>query len=120
MREGTKIGECLVDSGQIMIIDPCYVDDGLDYQELIKITLDEKGYGAFEGGVVTRTLWGDGTYPVHAEFEGNRVSSLTIYFDDAPEEEEDEYENFCEKCGKDIDVWDSLCNDCDEEEEDDE
>lgn len=114
MRNGTKIGECLVDSGQIMIIDPCYVDDGLDYNEVMKVTLGEKGYGAFEGGIVTGTLWGDGAYPVYAEFEGNRISSLTIYFDDQTEEEEDE-SNFCEKCGTEIDVWDTYCGSCEEE-----
>lgn len=85
-----KVGECSVDSGQIMIIDPCYVDEGLDYKEVCKISLSNKGYGEFEGGFVTTTLWGDGTYPVYAEFEGDRISSLTIMFDDKPEEEEDE------------------------------
>ena len=88
MYSGTKVGECSVDSGQIMIIDPCYVDDGLDYNKVMQITLSDKGYGEFEGGFVTGTLWGDGTYPVYAEFEGNRISSLTIMFDDQTEKEE--------------------------------
>ena len=113
-----KVGEVGVDSGQIMIVDPCYVDDGLDYNASCKITLSKDGYGVnSEGGFVTGTLFGDGTYPIYAEFENGRISSLTIRFDDETEVEEEEEIDYCEKCGTEIESWTTLCVDCEEEED---
>ena len=99
MPDGTLVGHCGVDSGQIMLIDPCYVfkDDflpkseatGGPYDEACRITI---AMGAGEhtlGGVVTRTYIGDGNYPVYADMEGNRVKSVTIVFDDGGWEEDD-------------------------------
>ena len=92
MTEGTLIGHCGVDSGQIMLIDPCYVfkDDfdggdtptGGSYDEACRVTLAE-GAGQIQNGlgVVTRTYIGDGNYPVYADMEGKRVKSVTIVFD---------------------------------------
>ena len=98
------IGHCGVDSGQIVLIDPCYVWDddydmgdtptGLPYDKACRLTLD-KGYGELEGGVVTRTAWGDGKYPVYAQMDGNTVTSVTIYFDEDPNETP--RCNFCEE-----------------------
>lgn len=89
------IGYCGVDSGQILLIDPCYVWDddfalgneptGLPYDKACRITCDsDLGAGEVEGGVVTRTAYGDGQYPVYAHMVGNTVHSVTIYFDDDP------------------------------------
>ena len=92
MTEGTLIGHCGVDSGQIMLIDPCYVFkdhfDGGDtptggpYDEACRVTLAE-GAGQIQNGlaVVTSTYIGDGNYPVYADMEGKRVKSVTIVFD---------------------------------------
>lgn len=107
---GTKLlGHCPVDSGQIILVDPCYVDKGFDYDEVccshtvlhVDIEGDEPrnvwgdhtyhngiggpaiaGVGVLDkAGVVTSTGWGDGVYPVYAEVVGGRVMSVTIQFD---------------------------------------
>jgi len=102
------LGHCGVDSGQILLIDPCYVwDDNFDYLKeptgkpydtACRITLD-KHYGEVEGGVVTSTLWGDGRYPVYGHVIDGRVDSVTIYFDIDPnvpddDDEEDEDDSY--------------------------
>jgi hypothetical protein len=132
MITGTQIGQVAVDSGQIMIIDPCYINkdfcnefDGtyedkqrgsyeMNYNGCCEATLNEKGYGAIGNeyvdalAIASRTTYGDGVYPVYAEFNDNgQITSLTINFD--PREEE----NLCGSCGEDLD-WDCRC---DEEEE---
>lgn len=97
------IGYCGVDSGQILLIDPCYVwSDNFDpdgeptggnYDAACRITLSGSGAGEIAGGVVTQTAWGDGSYPVTAKFDGNRIVSVTIDFDPVYEDE-DEYDEF--------------------------
>jgi hypothetical protein len=97
-----QVGVCGVDSGQIMLIDPCYVIDGSQYEAACKATLDtENGVGQMDGhestrlGVCTSTGWGDGVYPVYATIQdcgngpmgGKRVKSITIEF---MEDENDE------------------------------
>ena len=85
MPKGELIGHCGVDSGQILLIDPCYVykdeyGSGGDYDECCRITLSE-GAGQTELGVVTSSGYGDGVYPVYAEKDGNgRVKQVTILF----------------------------------------
>tara|TARA_B100001094_G_scaffold330463_1_gene395731 strand:- start:3329 stop:3667 length:339 start_codon:yes stop_codon:yes gene_type:complete len=108
MNNGNLIGHCGVDSGQIMLVDPCYVlkDDftpntdptGGAYDEACRITLGI-GAGQHSLGVVTSTMWGDGNYPVYADMEGNRVRSVTIVFDDAGLDEDD----YCNDCSAEID-----------------
>ena len=84
MMEKTLIGYCGVDSGQLMLIDPCYVDEGFDYNEIIELWSKAKGKAGIrvldELGVVTNTGWGDGNYPVYAEMIGNRVARVTVEF----------------------------------------
>ncbi len=109
------VGECGVDSGQIIVVDPCYVisdESDLDkfkesgdyndvdatYEELLR-TRDKCNNltDAFKDGIVTNTGYGDGSYKVYIKKEsqgdwGERVSELKIVFiEDDPEEEEDEY-----------------------------
>ena len=90
MPKGELIGHCGVDSGQILLIDPCYVykDDftggdtptGGDYDECCRITISE-GAGQTQLGVVTSSGYGDGVYPVYAEKDGNgKVKQVTIVF----------------------------------------
>jgi len=86
MPKGQLIGHCGVDSGQILLIDPCYVykdeyGSGGDYDECCQITLSAEQAGQTALGVVTSSGYGDGVYPVYAEKDGNgRVKQVTIVF----------------------------------------
>ena len=84
-------GHCGVDSGQIMVIDPCYAfQGGTNYEAICKVSLEEvfgefplpdNGY-SHDIGVVTSSGWGDGNYPVYVDVnDDNRVVALHIYFD---------------------------------------
>lgn len=101
------VGHVSVDSGQIILVDPCYVDDGLDYYEVCEVTLSDNHAGSWMNGhaVATSTGYGDGSYPVYVEYEdcgswGKRVKSVTIEFledevEDSWDEDPyvDEYDN---------------------------
>lgn len=102
MKKTTKkvIGYCAVDSGQLFICDPCYLRDWKDgdynekqakkptnhYAEACIATLgedmgDEVLVSGIAGtGVAVSTGYGDGDYPVLAEYEDDRVKSISIYF----------------------------------------
>ena len=84
------IGSCDVDSGQIYVVDPCYIK----YYESLH---DEKKWSGFcdsrfpEGnseepavemyaGVVTSTYFGDGTYPVYVTTKDGRPKKMEIIF----------------------------------------
>lgn len=98
------IGTVCVDSGQIAIVDPCYIkkdwnpEFGADYEHgelsysaFCDATLNDNGYGEVGRlAMGVSTLYGDGEYPVYATFKDNRVSSITIDFDpnDAPHMDE--------------------------------
>ena len=99
------IGEVAVDSGQLMITDPCYIDGewrrehvtsigmngpndtavfSYSYDGACRSTGSESGYGnlsfmkGYKGaGVVFATAWGDGMYPVYAEKHDGR--NVRIY-----------------------------------------
>jgi len=98
MNSFTRIGSFGVDSGTVMIVDPCYVLDGAgkyplsfghDWGEFIAMNLmDDDGNhldskelsGAM--GVVSSTGYGDGVYPVYArKDENDRIVELRILFD---------------------------------------
>ena len=82
-----KIGECGVDSGQILLIDPCYVYKGDDYDECCKVTLSEDKAGETTLGVVTSTYSGDGVYPVYASTdEHGAIMSVEIVFKKSEEQ----------------------------------
>lgn len=80
------IGHCGVDSGQILLIDPCYVynDDyskKSEYYDCCQITLSKEKAGETELGVVTSTYSGDGNYPVYATTdEHGGIMSVEIVF----------------------------------------
>lgn len=93
------IGRCAVDSGQMMLVDPCYVlrdnkesKDGVTYEELLAEweKVDWKGdYIDLPNklGFVTCTGYGDGTYSVYIKTIedpswGHRVAELKIVFID--------------------------------------
>lgn len=97
-----NIGFCAVDSGQLVLVDPCYImpqdkrtldDDQLDYNQLFDIRYG-KGDPAeqaqeiiFSGiagnGVVFDSGIGDGNYPVYAKFVddpdmGRRIAEVKV------------------------------------------
>lgn len=99
-----KIGEVGVDSGQVIITDPCYLkgfqnDECGSDKEIKKMqesgeypysyagacarTLSEEQGGEIglgEQGVVSSSGFGDGSYPVYAEYSEGRVKALRIVF----------------------------------------
>lgn len=92
------LGECGVDSGQIMLIDPCYVlDRTADRTEYFEVCGSHKvgcdcskhepgawhdgvGGGIRQGGVVVGSFGGDGVFPVYAQVVDGQVQSVTIEF----------------------------------------
>lgn len=103
-----KIGEVWVDAGCVWVGDPCYVfgkDSSFgpsSWSEYCDI-LDKAGHwnsdkdyiaSLGEGiGLHIETLYGDGSYPVYAEygegFGGRGISRIIIDFD--PQMDEDEF-----------------------------
>ena len=106
-REGwVKIGYFGVDSGQVLITDPCYVkafigDDKEDFDENKIREMQESGkyeysyngacartlgkgnageIGLGEDGVVAETGYGDGSYSVYANYKNGRIKELKIKF----------------------------------------
>ena len=77
------LGHCSVDSGQLLVVDPCYVTKGKKYDRICDDnpgpTLKNKG--SDEGhAVVVNTTYGDGSYPVYEGYgDGSRV--LIVYLD---------------------------------------
>ena len=104
-------GYCGVDSGQIMVIDPCYaLKDEFDdlngnYRSVCNVTLSDDGYGEFplpafgynqSIGVATSSGYGDGCYPVYVRLnKEGRVTSMAIIFmpndDDFLDDEDEDY-----------------------------
>jgi hypothetical protein len=84
------VGNLAVDSGQMLVIDPCYVlprgvEGGKpDYDDLIKQWKDddkEQIAVPVEGlGWVTNTGFGDGTYPLYAYVNEGRTMALVVLF----------------------------------------
>lgn len=97
-------GNVGVDSGQLLIIDPCYVweDDfkaegkatGLPYDTACRLTLGKDGCGEVEGGFVFGTAYGDGTYSVTVERNAHGgIVRVIIDLDEMDEMDEDEWED---------------------------
>jgi hypothetical protein len=100
------IGEVGVDSGQLMVTDPCYIDQewqrekfevvsrGRDsdaslysysYNGASNATLSVLGHGQLAyklghpgAGIVFQTAWGDGVYPVYAEKHDGRIVRVYV------------------------------------------
>jgi len=91
------IGHANVDSGQLLIVDPCYVlgdiDEALriDYAKVCDATSLSPGYGAVDGAIATWTFFGDGSFPVYALTDGcGRVLEIIIDLDMIGEDDEDD------------------------------
>jgi len=94
------LGYVSVDSGQLILVDPCYLKDWKDgpfdlnekpdnhYAECCLASLSVLGGGSVfnDLAVCFSTGWGDGTYPVFATKEDGRIVRVEI--DMAGEEEE--------------------------------
>ena len=99
-------GHCGVDSGQIMVVDPCYAFNdnyngsdsdatGGNYDAICRVSIADQ-YGEFplpgngytgNVGVVTSSGYGDGEYPVYVDINSDgRVVALHIYFDQFPDD----------------------------------
>lgn len=86
------VGKIPVDSGQIMLIDPCYVrkdfeseyDDkpALNYAGACKVTLGREGCGVFaKCAFATSSGYGDGLYQVYVKrTPDNRIAEVKIKF----------------------------------------
>ena len=110
MTTKTVIGHVPVDSGQIMIVDPCYVLDGdVDFADDHKTVITDNPYSracaasmsdekaapfSTHGGmqtdaVCTSSGWGDGFYPVYVEYDNDgRVARITVDFTDIDHDDE--------------------------------
>lgn len=109
------IGHVGVDSGQVMITDPCYLDgwkadefDSVDaplnysYSGACAATLGENGgaeIGSGTQGVASRTAHGDGCFPVFQIIDGEGTveglfvdfSGMTDPVEDASTDDDEEY-----------------------------
>lgn len=67
----TLIGQAGVDSGQIMIIDPCYILPGKQYASMIaaREKLGHEKPLPFKHGLVYNTWYGDGNYHIYAMYD---------------------------------------------------
>lgn len=130
-----KIGSCAVDSGQILIVDPCYViGDGTEdmrdnkpYEDICSVTLDTSGYAKRAGSVLndlavaSSTLYGDGRYDVWANVDSDGgVQGLYIDFAGGADLDNDD-DNECQRCGEPMNGIDEgdYCWRCDDDEKDD-
>lgn len=101
MIKKTIIGYCGVDSGQLLITDPCYLKewknnkhdantppDHFSYSGACQQTLSKEMAGQLRNSlnipiaVATSTGYGDGVYPVYAVYneDGTRIAKIIIDF----------------------------------------
>ena len=114
------IGYVGVDSGQLLLCDPCYIDseweeedfDGdnaspkhnFSYKACAQATLSENGYGQLKYkmghdgvGVAFSTAFGDGVYPVYGKYaDDGTLKSVEVVFQYEDEEEDDDFRTFNE------------------------
>ena len=87
------VGDCAVDSGQLMIVDPCYLHDWVageyggdsHYAECCKVTCKIGAGQIFNGlAVVSATAIGDGLYPVYITMQDGLPIKMEVCFDEGP------------------------------------
>ncbi|MFA0889240.1 MAG: hypothetical protein ACC613_09155 [Synergistales bacterium] len=100
------LGHVSVDSGQLILVDPCYLKDWKDgpfdlnlkadnhYAECCLASLSVKGGGQVFNNLAVcfSTGWGDGVYPVYGIREDGRIVKVEIEMageEEAESEEED-------------------------------
>lgn len=105
-------GQCSVDSGQLFIVDPCYLsswehggfvayggpeaNQDNSYARVSSVTTEGDGAGEAELGVAFGTQIGDGVYDVVGVYEDGRLVRVEIIIQ--PEHDEDD---LCSMCGED-------------------
>jgi hypothetical protein len=141
MKDNTKngwtlIGRCAVDSGQLMVCDPCYIGNNWKENEFTSSTDEEKNdfsydgacvttlrhtAGELEGGTacVTSTTYGDGRYPVYVRYENGSPMELRIMLDGALLSNDGRVvgQDECHDCGNEM--TEGSCDWCAEDEDED-
>lgn len=86
--EKKTVGYIPVDSGQVMLVDPCYVLDEEKYRLACDATLSDDKMGEIlvkdvaGTAFVTSTATGDGMYKVEAEYnDHNEIKRIILTFD---------------------------------------
>lgn len=105
--EERQIGTVYVDSGQIIVVDPCYIlegefnpdkPNGSNYDKACIASLSKEQAGQFtldckSGGeanaCVSSSGFGDGEYPVYVTYKQGRVAEMRVVFISDKEENED-------------------------------
>lgn len=85
MSDWKTIGYIGVDSGTVMVVDPCYIVPDDDWMDFCREFDDNGGYAKRyvemnSGGIAVTTAHGDGSYAVEAKYEGNVIVELRIKF----------------------------------------
>jgi hypothetical protein len=91
-----KLGSVGVDSGQLVLVDPCYIDnpgiwDSGTYGKVCEVTLGDNRGGAVPPGflVAFSTGYGDGAYDVWATYnKDGLIAKVEVIF--IPDGEDDE------------------------------
>jgi len=129
----TLVGECAVDSGQLMVCDPCYISSHWKSNEFTSSTDEDKNDFSYDGacvttirhtagqlgndfgsrylGVATSTAGGDGVFPVYVRYENGTAMEFRIMLDGArltKDGESAEYSE-CPDCGEDTTDWSCEC-----------
>lgn len=98
LSEWSLIGECAVDAGCVMLIDPCYTIDKTNDEWYSREIVDRchendgrhhgvkiDGHALEYSGVVVEAGFGDGCYPVYVRYSdegswGKRIAEVKIVF----------------------------------------
>jgi hypothetical protein len=84
--ETKQIGVVGVDSGTMLLGDPCYWLSDKDYEkEVVHPNFDKSRQICYDlghagKGVIVSSGYGDGCYPVIAKFQDGRVKEVTVKF----------------------------------------
>ena len=129
----TLVGECAVDSGQLMVCDPCYISSHWKSNEFTSSTDEDKNDFSYDGacvttirhtagqlgnsfgsrylGVATSTAGGDGVFPVYVRYDRGTAMEFRIMLDGAKLDNLGEIVDYneCPDCGDDMTGWSCEC-----------
>ena len=106
--EWELVGTLGVDSGQMMLCDPCYIkrdfaneygqtnQKGMTYSSACDATLGNDGFGFLthtngaELAFACSSGYGDGIYPVYIKRDGGRIAEMKIVFIGMDDEDEED------------------------------
>lgn len=96
------VGHCAVDSGQLMLCDPCYIKSHWTSNHFTSATNEDKNDFSYDGACVTTVrhsagqlgndfgtrylgvasgTGGDGLFPVYVRFEYNQPKEMRVMFE---------------------------------------